>query len=37
MESKKKLYKCTYLKNKNRFTNFEKELMVARGKVGGKG
>ena len=32
MESKKKLYKRTYLQNRKRFTDLENKLMVARRK-----
>ena len=36
-EPKKKGYKLIYLQNRNKFTDLEKELMVARGKDGEKG
>ena len=36
-ESKKKLYKWTYLKNKNRFIEVDNELMAAGGEESGKG
>ena len=32
VESKKKWYKCTYFKNRNRFTNLENELKDTREK-----
>ena len=31
MKSKKKLYKWTYLQNKNRLTDLENKLMVTKG------
>ena len=37
VESKKKSDKWTYLQNRNRLTDLEIELMVARGKDKGKG
>ena len=37
VESKKKWYKWTYLQNRNRLTDLEKELVVAEGKDWGKG
>ena len=38
VESKKKLYKLTYLQNRNRLTDLkEKELMVPRGDKGREG
>ena len=38
VESKKKLYKWIYFQNRNRFTGFKKELMVARaGRGDGEG
>ena len=37
MESKKKLYKLTYLKNRKRLTDLENELTVAGEKDGGWG
>ena len=36
VESKKKWYKWTYLQKRNRLTDLENELMVARGKDGGR-
>ena len=32
----KKLYKCTYLQNRNRLMDLENELMVTGGKGGGR-
>jgi len=37
IESKKELYKWTYLQNRNRLTDLENKLMVAGGKDGRKG
>ena len=36
VESKKKWYKWTYLKNRNRLTDLENKLVVASGKAGGR-
>ena len=36
MESKKKIYKRTYLQNRNRLTDLEKELLVMGGRMRGR-
>lgn len=37
VESKQKRYKCTYLQNRNRLTDFESKLWLPKGKGGGVG